>query len=87
VDERWRRDERQHDNQPEWATRGAQQRGATRGKGATRVGRAGGREASERLTCSVPLFQHKGEEGRVRQNAGGTEYLCHLETKSWGGGG
>ncbi len=51
-----------------------------------RVGGAGGREASERLTCSAPLFQHKGEEGRVRENADGTEYLCHLESKSWGAG-
>ncbi len=61
-------------------------RGTTRGKGATRVGGAGGREVSERLTCSAPLFQHKGEEGRVGENADGTEYLCHLESKSWGAG-
>ncbi len=26
-------------------------------------------------------------EGRVGENADGTEYLCHLEKKSWGGGG
>ncbi len=86
MDERRRRDERRHDNQPEWTIRGAQQRGATRGKGATRVGRAGGWEASERLTCSAPLFQHHGEEGRGGENADGTEYLFHLEMKSWGGG-
>ncbi len=61
-------------------------RGATRGKGATRVGGAGRREASVRLPCSAPLFQHKGEEGRVGKNADGTEYLCHLELKSWGVG-
>ncbi len=61
-------------------------RGATRGKGAMRVGGAGGWQASERLTCSMPLFQHKGEEGRVGENADGTEYLCHLEMKFWGGG-
>ncbi len=64
---------------------GCNKRGATRGKGAMRVGGAGGRQASERLTCSAPLFQHKGEEGRVRENANDTEYLCHLET-SFGGG-
>jgi hypothetical protein len=57
-----------------------QRGGATRGEGATRVGGASEREASERLTCSAPLFQHKGEERRVGENADGTEYLCHLET-------
>ncbi len=62
------------------------ERGATRGKGAARVGGTGGWEASERLTCSAPLFQHKGEEGSVGKNADGTEYLCHLESKSWGAG-
>ncbi len=62
------------------------ERGATRGEGATRVGGAGGWEASERLTCSAPLFQHKGEEWKVGENAGSTEYLCHLELKSWGAG-
>ncbi len=85
-DERWRCDERQHNNQPEWTTRGVQQRGATRGEGAMTGRRAGGQEASERLTCSAPLFQHKRKEGRVRENANGMEYLCHLEVKSWGGG-
>jgi hypothetical protein len=72
ADRRRRHDKRQHDNQPEWTTRGEQQRGATRGKGAMRVGDAGGQEASERLTCSAPLFQHKGEEGK-----GGGECQWH----------
>jgi hypothetical protein len=48
------------------------ERGTARGEGATRVGGGGGLEASERLTCSAPLFQHKGEEGRVGENADGT---------------
>jgi hypothetical protein len=30
------------------------------------------------------IYHRKGEEGRVGENANGTEYLCHLETKSWG---
>ncbi len=81
ADGRRRHDERQHDNQPEWTTRRAQQRGATRGKGAARVGGAGRREALERLTCSAPLFQHKGEEGRVEENADGTELLWQIEVQ------
>jgi hypothetical protein len=32
------------------------------------------------------FFQHKGEEGRVGENANGMEYLCHLEAKSCGAG-
>ncbi len=55
--------------------------------GATRVGGTSGREVSERLTWSAPFFQHKGEKaGRVGEDADGMEYLCHLETKSWGAG-
>jgi hypothetical protein len=48
------------------------QRVATRGKGATRVGGAGGQEALARETHLVgAFFQHKGEEGRVMKNANG----------------
>ncbi len=32
------------------------------------------------------FLQHKGEEGRIGENADGTEYLCNLETKSRGAG-
>ncbi len=47
----------------------------------TRVGGAGGREASERLTCSAPLFQHKGEEGRVGENATARNWFGKLKYK------
>jgi hypothetical protein len=49
-----------------------------------RVGDAGGREASERLTLLAPFFQHKGEEGRVGENADvGEKRVTNKEVEIW----
>jgi hypothetical protein len=67
--------------QREGRIKGAQQEAKARQELETLADGRGRRDSPVLHLC----FNTK-KEGRVRENANGTEYLCHLEMKSWGGG-